>query len=399
MPTLVGVSLRTAGKIHVYEAGNLALEPGEPVVIETVRGLELGEVVPVPADLPPEAAGRPPRTVLRRADQEDLDQHFRNRVRAAEALALSRERVRHHDLPMKMLDAELTLDGGKLLLYFGSEDRVDFRALVRDLAAMLRKRIELQQVGARDRSALTGGLGPCGRECCCSSWIRDFFPVSIKMAKEQGLSLNPSKISGVCGRLLCCLRYEHQTYREAGRSCREEGAPCGTCPSPRGRPAAVEAPMPPEPPRPEARPRPPRPSAETPAEARPEPPGTEKPRGGQEPARTRRPPSRPRRESREEKARGRLEAPAAPGSSTPAPETPPAPRGGGRKGRRPEGRRPRKEGAGPGPRSEGPPEASPEGPQPTGGGGARRGRRRGRGPRPGPEGPRRPEPGSPPPSP
>lgn len=214
MSRLVGVSLRTAGKVFYYETGDQDVLDGDAVVVETLRGLELGEVVPAPADLPPEAVGRPVRLITRKADEADFEMHFRNRLRAAEALALSRDRVRRHDLPMKMLDAEYTLDGHKVVLYFGAEGRVDFRGLVRDLAAALRKRIELHQVGARDRSALTGGIGPCGRECCCSSWIREFSPVSIKMAKEQGLSLNPSKISGSCGRLMCCLRYEYHTYRE-----------------------------------------------------------------------------------------------------------------------------------------------------------------------------------------
>lgn len=223
MPRLVGVSLKPAGTVLYYETGALEVQDGDPVVVETLRGLELGEVVAAPGGLPADAAGRPPRHLLRKATGADFETHFRNRLRAAEALALCRDRVRRHELPMKMLDAEYTLDGNKVVLYFGAEGRVDFRGLVRDLAAGLRKRIELHQVGARDRSALTGGLGPCGRECCCSSWIREFSPVSIKMAKEQGLSLNPSKISGSCGRLMCCLRYEYQTYRELRKEMPQPG--------------------------------------------------------------------------------------------------------------------------------------------------------------------------------
>lgn len=224
MSGLVGVSFKTAGKVYYYEPGAVPVQMGDTVVVETIRGLEMGEVVPAPPGLPPEAAGKPARRIARQADDADYDMHFRNRLRAAEALRLSRERVRRHGLPMKMLDAEYTLDGNKVVLYFAAEGRVDFRALVRDLASALRKRIELHQVGARDRSALTGGLGPCGRECCCSSWIREFTPVSIKMAKEQGLSLNPSKISGSCGRLMCCLRYEYHTYRELRKELPRVGA-------------------------------------------------------------------------------------------------------------------------------------------------------------------------------
>lgn len=217
MPTQVGVSLRAAGRIRYYERGDLELKVGDRVVVQTARGLELGQVVSFRARAgEPEAGGQTAR-ILRLASEEDLGDDSRGRVKALEALEVARERIKHHDLPMKMLDAETTLDGNKLVLYFDSESRVDFRNLVRDLAASLHKRIELHQVGARDRSALTGGLGPCGRECCCSSWTRELYPVSIKMAKEQNLSLNPTKISGSCGRLMCCLRYEYQAYRDLRR--------------------------------------------------------------------------------------------------------------------------------------------------------------------------------------
>jgi len=217
MPTLVGVSLRAAGRIHYYEMGDLELAVGERVVVETARGLELGQVVSFREGAgEAEGAGRIGR-VLRLAREDDLQQFSRGRLRALEALEVARERIKHHNLPMKMLDVETTLDGSKLVLYFDSESRVDFRGLVRDLAATLHKRIELHQVGSRDRSALTGGLGPCGRACCCSSWARELYPVSIKMAKEQNLSLNPTKISGSCGRLMCCLRYEYQAYRDLRR--------------------------------------------------------------------------------------------------------------------------------------------------------------------------------------
>jgi len=216
MPTQVGVSLRTAGSLHHFDPGDLDLETGDWVVVPTPLGQELGQVVLIIQAPGPEPAKDLPQ-VQRRAREQDLQQHLRSRLRAAEALALSRERVRHHGLAMKMLQAETSLDGNRILLYFSAESRVDFRVLVRDLSTALHKRIELRQVGPRDRSAMTGGLGPCGRECCCSSWTREFCPVSIKMAKEQNLSLNPTKISGSCGRLMCCLRYEYQTYRELRR--------------------------------------------------------------------------------------------------------------------------------------------------------------------------------------
>ncbi|MGI5845081.1 MAG: regulatory iron-sulfur-containing complex subunit RicT [Candidatus Xenobium sp.] len=216
MPTQVGVSLRAAGSLHYFDPGELDLETGDWVLVPTPLGLELGQVVLVVQTPDAEPAKDLPQ-VQCRAQEQDFQQHHRSRLQAAEALAFSRERVRHHGLAMKMLQAEASLDGHRILLYFSAESRVDFRVLIRDLSTTLHKRIELRQVGPRDRSALTGGLGLCGRECCCSSWTREFYPVSIKMAKEQNLSLNPSKISGSCGRLMCCLRYEHQTYRELRR--------------------------------------------------------------------------------------------------------------------------------------------------------------------------------------
>ncbi|MEW6280745.1 MAG: stage 0 sporulation family protein [Candidatus Eremiobacterota bacterium] len=216
MPRLVAVSFQTVGKVFYYDPLDQSYSPGDPVVAETMRGLELGSVVGF-HDVPPEAVGELATRIHRKAGPEDLTQHFRNRLRAAEAFRLARQRVEAHNLPMKLLSAEYTLDGNRIVFYFSAEGRVDFRELVRDLASNLRKRIELHQIGARDRAKATGGLGPCGRECCCSSWLREFSPVSIKMTKEQGLSLNPSKISGSCGRLMCCLRYEYETYRQLRR--------------------------------------------------------------------------------------------------------------------------------------------------------------------------------------
>lgn len=220
---MVGVAFQAVGKVFYYPVGSARYQAGEAVVAETARGLELGRVVGV-QDVPPEAAGENKASIHRRATQDDLTVHFRNRLRAAEALRLARDRVAHHNLPMKLLGSEYTLDGNRIVFYFSAEGRVDFRELVRDLASHLRRRIELHQVGARDRAKSSGGIGPCGRECCCSSWLREFSPVSIKMTKEQGLSLNPTKISGSCGRLMCCLRYEYETYRQLRREMPPIGA-------------------------------------------------------------------------------------------------------------------------------------------------------------------------------
>ncbi len=220
---MVGVSFQPVGKVYYYPPSDVDYQAGERVVAETARGLELGTVVGV-QEVPPESGGEMSTSIHRRASQDDLSMAFRNRLRAAEALRLARDRVTHHELPMKMLGSEFTLDGNRIVFYFSAEGRVDFRELVRDLASLLRRRIELHQVGARDRAKSTGGLGPCGRECCCSSWLREFSPVSIKMTKEQGLSLNPTKISGSCGRLMCCLRYEYETYRQLRREMPPIGA-------------------------------------------------------------------------------------------------------------------------------------------------------------------------------
>ncbi|MBI3925375.1 MAG: stage 0 sporulation family protein [Armatimonadetes bacterium] len=221
---VVGVSFHNVGKIHYYDPGSLHISEGDPVVAETFRGVELGRVVQGPLSISMGKDGGRPPVLLRKASKGDLGTSYRNRLRAAEAFRIAERKVKDHGLPMKLLDAEYTLDGNRIVIYFSAEGRVDFRQLVRDLASSLRKRIELHQVGARDRAKLTGGTGPCGRECCCSSWLRAFSPVSIKMTKEQGLSLNPAKISGSCGRLMCCLRYEYETYRKL----RQELPPVGS---------------------------------------------------------------------------------------------------------------------------------------------------------------------------
>ncbi len=211
----VGVTFRPAGRILPHDRGRLVLAEGDLVVVETERGTALGTVT-LSSLTVSQAGERAPR-VLRKADQRDLARDEINRQREHEALRLCLQRVRDRNMPMKMIGVRYQFDGGKAVFYFAAEGRVDFRELVRDLAQALRTRIEMKQVGARDETKMIGSMGPCGREQCCTSWLREFEAVSVKMAKEQGLSLNPSKLAGMCGRLKCCLRYEYDTYLQLRR--------------------------------------------------------------------------------------------------------------------------------------------------------------------------------------
>jgi cell fate regulator YaaT (PSP1 superfamily) len=213
---LVGVQFQAAGQIRDFDAGPLALRVGDQVLVEAEHGHMLGTVIV--AERPAVEAGAPSPRVIKKADARDLDKDDRNRVREREALRLCLQQVRDRGLHMKLIQVEQAFDGGKITFYFSAEKRVDFRDLVRDLAHSLHTRIEMKQIGARDEAKLIGAVGPCGRELCCSSWLRDFGVVSVKMAKAQGLSLNPSKLAGMCGRLKCCLRYEYDTYLELGRA-------------------------------------------------------------------------------------------------------------------------------------------------------------------------------------
>ena len=213
---LVGVQFQAAGQIRDYDAGPLTLHVGDQVLVEAEHGHMLGTVIA--AERPAGEAGAPPPRVIKKADARDLDKDDRNRVREREALRLCLQQVRDRGLQMKLIQVEQAFEGGKITFYFSAEKRVDFRDLVRDLAHSLHTRIEMKQIGARDEAKLIGAVGPCGRELCCSSWLRDFGVVSVKMAKAQGLSLNPSKLAGMCGRLKCCLRYEYDTYLELGRA-------------------------------------------------------------------------------------------------------------------------------------------------------------------------------------
>lgn len=213
MTRVVGVRFKTAGKIYYFDPGDLEVTVGSRVVVETARGIELGEVIIRPKEVPDEDVAQPLKRVLRIATQEDLAVWRDNASRKREAFKVCQERIASHELPMKLIDVEYTFDNSKVIFYFTSEKRVDFRELVKDLAQRFRSRIELRQIGVRDEAKTLGGYGICGRPLCCATWITDFDPVSIRHAKEQDLSLNPGRISGVCGRLKCCLRFEADVYR------------------------------------------------------------------------------------------------------------------------------------------------------------------------------------------
>ncbi|MBI2953170.1 MAG: stage 0 sporulation family protein [Chloroflexi bacterium] len=212
MPEIVGVRFKRAGKIYYFSPGGLDLEVEERVVVETARGSEIGYVVIAPKQILDSEIQEPLRPVLRKASPEELHQMDVFKGKERDALRKCGEKIAHHGLPMKLVGAEYNFDGSRLTFYFTADGRVDFRELVKDLGATFRTRIELRQIGVRDEAKMLGGLGRCGRALCCSSFLGDFSPVSIKMAKDQDLPLNPMKISGICGRLLCCLSYENETY-------------------------------------------------------------------------------------------------------------------------------------------------------------------------------------------
>jgi cell fate regulator YaaT (PSP1 superfamily) len=214
VPTVVGVRFRGAGKLYHFDPGDLECKRLDSVVVETANGTEIGRVVVEPRERPAEEVVQPLRRVLRKVTAEDLRRQRANRQRAEEALRLCRERVRALGLPMRPVEAEVAFDQPRVTISFTAEDRVDFRQLVRELAQALHMRVEMRQVGARDEAKLLGGIGPCGQQLCCSRWLVEFKPISIKMAKLQGLALNPGKLAGVCGRLKCCLRYEIEQYGE-----------------------------------------------------------------------------------------------------------------------------------------------------------------------------------------
>src|SRR6266446_8571950 len=238
---IVGIRFRPAGRIYYFDPQGQTYNTGQYVIVETARGVEAGRVVIASKKLAESDLSDPLKPVVRLANEDELRMMLSFKSKEKEALVKCAERVRQHSLPMKLVEAEYTYDGGRLTFYFTADERVDFRALVRDLAAAFRTRIELRQIGARDQAKLQGGMGPCGKTLCCSSWITDFGIVSIKMAKEQGLPLNPSKISGVCGRLLCCLSYENDNYVQAKQVMPQVGTMLNT-PSGLGKVVSINVP-------------------------------------------------------------------------------------------------------------------------------------------------------------
>ena len=215
MIKIVGVRFKNAGKIYYFDPVELEVEKSIDVVVETARGLEYGTVVVGPKEIDESELVSPLKPIIRIATDEDRQVYLENKEKAKETFELCQQKIKEHDLNMFLIDCEYTFDRNKLIFYFTAEGRIDFRELVKDLASIFKTRIELRQIGVRDEAKTIGGLGPCGRKLCCSSWLGDFQPVSIKMAKDQSLSLNPTKISGICGRLFCCLKYEHDVYAEA----------------------------------------------------------------------------------------------------------------------------------------------------------------------------------------
>lgn len=213
MQTVVGVRFKKACKIYYFGLGGLELVQGDGVVVKTARGVEFGTVVIGPRDVPDSEVVQPLKDVQRKATQEDIDKLAENSEKEKEAYAICEEKIRLRELPMKLISVEYTLDVNKIIFYFTAEGRIDFRELVKDLAAVFHTRIELRQIGVRDEAKLLGGIGCCGRTLCCATFLGDFEPVSIRMAKDQSLSLNPTKISGICGRLMCCLKYENDLYQ------------------------------------------------------------------------------------------------------------------------------------------------------------------------------------------
>lgn len=212
MTKVIGVRFRTAGKIYFFAPGKFDIKQGDNVIVETARGVEFGRVVSGPKDVKDEEVVQPLKSVIRPANDQDRKTVEKNKQKEKEAFKICQEKIRKHKLEMKLIDVEYTFDGNKILFYFTADGRIDFRELVKDLAAVFRTRIELRQIGVRDETKIRGGIGICGRPLCCSTYLTEFSAVSIKMAKEQNLSLNPTKISGVCGRLMCCLTNEEETY-------------------------------------------------------------------------------------------------------------------------------------------------------------------------------------------
>ena len=214
MTKVIGVRFRKAGKIYYFSPGEEDIKVGQHVIVETARGIEYGYVVLGTHEVDDKKVIQPLKPVIRMATEADEEIECRNKEKEKEAYKICLEKIKKHELDMKLIDTEYTFDNNKVLFYFTADGRIDFRDLVKDLASVFKTRIELRQIGVRDETKIVGGIGICGRPLCCASYLSEFIPVSIKMAKEQNLSLNPTKISGVCGRLMCCLKYEEETYEE-----------------------------------------------------------------------------------------------------------------------------------------------------------------------------------------
>lgn len=217
MTKVISVRFRTAGKLYYFDPAQFQIKRGDHVIVETARGVEFGTVVGGEREVEDSRVVQPLKPVLRIANERDLEQAEANKRKEKEAFRICLEKIKKHKLAMKLIDAEYTFDNNKVLFYFTADGRIDFRELVKDLASVFKTRIELRQIGVRDETKILGGMGICGRTLCCHAHLSEFVPVSIKMAKEQNLSLNPSKISGVCGRLMCCLKHEEETYVELNR--------------------------------------------------------------------------------------------------------------------------------------------------------------------------------------
>lgn len=237
MQLVVGVRFKKAGKIYYFDPSGIELNQEDHVIVETARGIEYGDVVVPPKLVPDEDIIPPLKAVIRKASEEDNLQVEQNKTKELEALSIAEQKITTHSLPMRLVDVEMTFDNSKIIFYFTADGRIDFRELVKDLAAIFKTRIELRQIGVRDEAKMLGGLGPCGLTLCCSTFLGDFHPVSIKMAKEQSLSLNPTKISGLCGRLMCCLKYEQDFYEEAHKLMPKVGRDVIT---PNGRATVIE---------------------------------------------------------------------------------------------------------------------------------------------------------------
>ena len=218
MTKIVGIRFRNVGKIYYFDPKNYKMQIGDHVIVETARGVEFGRVVLGPKEVGEDEVVHPLKEVLRVATQADEDRERQNRLKERDAFKICQKKIREHGLDMKLFDAEYTFDNNKVLFYFTADGRIDFRQLVKDLAAIFKTRIELRQIGVRDETKILGGIGICGRQLCCHTYLSEFAPVSIKMAKEQNLSLNQTKISGVCGRLMCCLKNEQETYEELNKN-------------------------------------------------------------------------------------------------------------------------------------------------------------------------------------